>query len=224
MQRLDDLQDSSVVLLADDRVEDSLDANCWCYGAFRQCGGTADSRALHLSAEFHCTADREINHCLGDSISRINSDRRRPLAGVFRGLPDFRREDAMLVLLTSTWIEPVSPSSSVPVCSRSVSCSFPYPSCRLCRPFRHPLLLRVVVQENSENADNVANRVCFVQSYSTAFLDILRKASFLIHCRYLLASSPCRIRGRRLSVSEQRPHELNVVGMSGTPQNRDYSV
>ena len=38
MQRLDDLQDSSVVLLADDRVEDSLDANCWCYGAFRQCG------------------------------------------------------------------------------------------------------------------------------------------------------------------------------------------
>ena len=48
-------------MLTDERLEDSLDANCWCHGAFRQCGGTADSRALHLSARFHCTADSEIN-------------------------------------------------------------------------------------------------------------------------------------------------------------------
>ena len=52
LQRLDDLQDSSVVLLTDDRLEDSLEANCWCHGAFRQCGDTADSRALHYPQNF----------------------------------------------------------------------------------------------------------------------------------------------------------------------------
>ena len=147
----DDSQDSPVVSLTDDRLEDSPDANRWCHGAFPQWEGTIegeDERPLHLSARFQGTADSEINHGTGDSISPINSDNRRRLTWV-RALPDFRREGAMSVLLTSTWVEPVFPSSSVPVCSRSVSCSFPYPSYRLCRPFHHPLLLRVVVQENS---------------------------------------------------------------------------
>jgi hypothetical protein len=80
------------------------------------------------------------------AASTVTTDDLRPM---FHTLSDFRREGAMSVLLTSTWVEPVSPSSSVPVCSRSVSCSFPYPSYRLCRPFHHPLLLRVVAQKSS---------------------------------------------------------------------------
>lgn len=76
MQRLDDSQNMLVVLLTDNRLEVSLDTNCWLHGACRLSDGTADGRPLHKSASFHCTADREINHCVGDLISRINSDRR----------------------------------------------------------------------------------------------------------------------------------------------------
>ena len=116
---------------------------------------------------------------------RINSDPRKALAGTFRTRPASRREGAISVQLTSIGIFPASLSPSVPLCPRFASCSFPYPFYRLCRPFRHPLLLRVVVQESFQHADNVANWVCFVQSHPMAFLDILGKTSFLNQCRYI---------------------------------------
>ena len=102
-----------------------------------------------------------------------------PLARILRALPDSHREGEISVQLTSIGIFPASLSPSVPLCPPSASGSFPYPSYRLCRPFFNPLLLRVVVQVSSQHADNVANWVGFVQWHSTAFLDILRKPSFL---------------------------------------------
>jgi hypothetical protein len=48
--------------------------------------------------------------------------------------------------LTSAGLYLASLVLTGPVCSPSVSCSFPYPSCRLCLPLRNPFELAVVVR------------------------------------------------------------------------------
>jgi hypothetical protein len=69
------------------------------------------------------------------------------------------------VQLTSACSCPASPSLTDPVCSPFVSCSFPYPSCRLCLPLRNPFLSAVVVRVSLHpRRDIVTAQFCDVQS------------------------------------------------------------